>query len=124
MRYLNKLYNALKNYCEDNNTAWTISDADFYTKYDESFCDFYIFPKNGQNTTCWVTISECPKTSSKAEVFLGLHAIPTAKKPVGHTILGSLPPNFYMGVNKHALGEKLYCVIGKTHDKLKQRMLD
>ena len=89
---------------------------------DESLCDFYIFPKNG-HTTCWVTIFEYPETSSKTEVFLELHAISTAKKSVCYTILGSLPPDFYMGVNKHALGEKLYCVIDKTRNKLKQRML-
>lgn len=123
MNTFEKIYNALKDYCTNNDALnWTIGDADFYTTYDESFCDFYIFPKNG-HTTCWVTIFEYPETSSKTEVFLELHAISTAKKSVCYTILGSLPPDFYMGVNKHALGEKLYCVIDKTYNKLKQRML-
>lgn len=122
---IERIYNALKDYCINNDASnWTIGDADYYTKYNESFCDFYIFPKNGQNTTCLVTIFECQETSSKTEVYLELYAIPTTKKPVGHTILGSLPPDFYMGVNKHVLGEKLYRVINKTYDKLKQRMLD
>lgn len=123
MRYLNKLYNALKDYCANNNTTWTIGDADFYMKYDESFCDFYIFPKDGQSVTCWATIFECPETDSKTKVFLGLYAISTAKKPVCYNILGSLPSDFYVGVNKYILGEKLYRVIDKTHNKLKQRML-
>lgn len=119
-----KIYNALKDYCTNNDTLnWTICDADFYTKYDELFCDFYISPKNGQSPTSWVTIFECPETGSKTKVSLGVYAISTAKKPVCYTILGSLPPDFYMGVNKHVLGEKLYRVIDKACDKLKRRML-
>nr|DAF87381.1 MAG TPA: hypothetical protein [Siphoviridae sp. ctnPP24] len=123
MWYLNKLYNALKHYCTDNDTTWTIGDADFYMKYDESFCDFYIFPKDGHSSTCWVTIFDCPKTNSETKIFLGVYAISTAKKSVCYNILGSLPPDFYVGVNKYILGEKLYHVIDKTHDKLRQRML-
>ena len=79
MWYLNKLYNALKHYCIDNDTTWTIGDADFYMKYDESFCDFYIFPKDGHSSTCWVTIFDCPKTNSETKIFLGVYAISTAK---------------------------------------------
>ena len=123
MGYLNKLYNALKDYCADNNTTWTIGDADFYETYDESFCDFYIFPKDGQSVTCWATIFECIETNSETKVFLGLYAISAAKKSVCYNILGSLPSDFYVGVNKYILGEKLYRVIDKTHNKLKQRML-
>ena len=125
MDNIQKMYNALKNYCENNNdTAWIVGDADFYTKYIGSFCDFYIFPKSGQVTTDWVTIFEYPKASSNDEVCLEVHGIPTAKKSNGHSILGPLPRDFYAGVNKHVLGKELYRVIDKTRGTLAKRMLN